>query len=162
MKRPRQQENLTTMETAKVDIRKLQLLTDRVNQCLDALNQVRFSVYGLSHTGAGINAGINQAGPFGPVGQIGQPGLGYGPGINPGINPMSAFGAVPYAQTATPFAPGFSAWNQAIPSAGLSHSGAEIDPWSARSLYGDPLLAARVAQTFPYAQSATPPLVSFY
>ena len=36
------------METAKVDIRKLQLLNDRINQCIEALNQVRLSVHGLS------------------------------------------------------------------------------------------------------------------
>jgi hypothetical protein len=36
------------METAKVDIRKLQLLNDRINQCIDALAQVRLSVHGLS------------------------------------------------------------------------------------------------------------------
>ncbi|MBV8201669.1 MAG: hypothetical protein JOZ15_13690 [Acidobacteria bacterium] len=51
------------METAKVDIRKLQLLNDRINQSIDALNQVRLSVHGLSHT-AGINPNV-PAGPFG-------------------------------------------------------------------------------------------------
>lgn len=40
------------METARVDIRKLQLLNDRITQCLDALNQVRLTVHGLSHSGA--------------------------------------------------------------------------------------------------------------
>ena len=38
------------METANVDIRKLQLLNDRINQTIDALNQVRLSVHGLQHT----------------------------------------------------------------------------------------------------------------
>lgn len=51
------------METAKVDIRKLQLLNDRINQSIDALNQVRLSVHGLSHTG-GVNPNV-QAGAFG-------------------------------------------------------------------------------------------------
>src|SRR4051794_12565901 len=48
------------METAKVDVRKLQMLNDRINQTIDALNQVRLSVHGMSHTGTipGIN-GIN-------------------------------------------------------------------------------------------------------
>jgi len=36
---------------AKVDVRKLQILNDRINQTIDALNQVRLSVHGLGHTG---------------------------------------------------------------------------------------------------------------
>ena len=52
---------------AKVDIRKLQLLNDRISQTIEALNQVRLSVHGLSHT-----AGV--------PGQV--PGLGYGYGVN--------------------------------------------------------------------------------
>jgi hypothetical protein len=53
------------METAKVDLRKLQLLNDRIAQVIDALNQVRFSVHGLQHTGAGFvpgNIGYNTFG----------------------------------------------------------------------------------------------------
>jgi hypothetical protein len=51
---------------AKVDVRKLQLLNDRITQVMDALNQVRFSVYGLSHTGAPIGQpGFHQLGQFG-------------------------------------------------------------------------------------------------
>jgi hypothetical protein len=34
---------------AKVDVRKLQLLNDRIAQTIEALNQVRLSVHGLSH-----------------------------------------------------------------------------------------------------------------
>jgi len=44
---------------AKVDVRKLQILNDRINQTIDALNQVRLSVHGLGHTG------VNPLG-FGP------------------------------------------------------------------------------------------------
>src|SRR5215510_44001 len=55
------------METAKVDIRKLQLLNDRINQCIDALNQVRLSVHGLL-----AGAGLSHTSPFFP-------------GVNPGI-----------------------------------------------------------------------------
>src|SRR5207302_2142009 len=50
------------METAKVDLRKLQLLNDRIAQVIDALNQVRFSVHGLQHSAPGFvpgNAGFN-------------------------------------------------------------------------------------------------------
>lgn len=36
---------------AKVDVRKLQVLNDRINQTIDALNQVRLSVHGLAHSG---------------------------------------------------------------------------------------------------------------
>ena len=36
---------------AKVDVRKLQILNDRINQTIDALNQVRLSVHGLAHSG---------------------------------------------------------------------------------------------------------------
>ena len=35
---------------ANVDIQKLQILNDRIAQALEALDQVRFSVHGLSHT----------------------------------------------------------------------------------------------------------------
>src|SRR6266496_1475658 len=66
-----------SMETAKVDIRKLQLLNDRINQCIDALNQVRLSVHGLSqglsHTGA--QSGVNAGTPYG----LGQTGFGANP-----------------------------------------------------------------------------------
>src|ERR1051326_4435369 len=36
---------------AKVDVRKLQILNDRINQTIEALNQVRLSVHGLGHSG---------------------------------------------------------------------------------------------------------------
>ena len=35
------------METAKVDVRRLQVLNDRINQTLEALNQVRISIHAL-------------------------------------------------------------------------------------------------------------------
>jgi hypothetical protein len=86
---------------AKVDVRKLQLLNDRITQVMDALNQVRFSVHGLTHTGAPIGQpvpgfqlgqfgipqqpqfGFQQQTPYGmgqPWGQLGipqQPQLGF-------------------------------------------------------------------------------------
>jgi hypothetical protein len=85
---------------AKVDVRKLQLLNDRITQVMDALNQVRFSVHGLTHTGAPIGQpvpgyqfgipqlpqfGFQQQTPYGigqPWGQLGipqQPQLGFQP-----------------------------------------------------------------------------------
>lgn len=54
---------------AKVDVRKLQLLNDRITQVMDALNQVRFSVHGLTHTAAPIG----QPMPGFQLGQFGIP-----------------------------------------------------------------------------------------
>ena len=53
---------------AKVDVRKLQVLNDRINQTIDALNQVRVSVHGLGHTSA-------MQPPLNPLSFLGQ---GYG------------------------------------------------------------------------------------
>jgi hypothetical protein len=62
------------METAKVDVRKLQMLNDRINQTIDALNQVRLSVHGMNTNGT--TAFANGTTPF-----IGAafPGLGVSP-----------------------------------------------------------------------------------
>jgi hypothetical protein len=120
------------METAKIDIRKLQLLNDRINQCLDALNQVRLSVHGLSHASApGINPNVaavaglgQQSGPFGIAGQQlqnpqfqqFQPGFQGGftgtvPGTIPGLSHSTAgIGANPFAQQL-----GFGAFGQQQP-----------------------------------------------
>ena len=87
---------------AKVDVRKLQILNDRINQTIDALNQVRLSVHGLGHSGLqspfltqgyGIpqNPGVPNPYLFGmqspgsgglgqlhnQFSQFGQPGLGF-------------------------------------------------------------------------------------
>jgi hypothetical protein len=43
---------------AKVDIQKLQILCDRINQTADALNQVRMTVSGLSHSSQLPNYGF--------------------------------------------------------------------------------------------------------
>jgi len=155
------------METAKVDIRKLQLLNDRINQCLEALSQVRLTVHGLSHTAGQIpgqgypqaGIGLPQAGPFGA---FGGPGVPYPPfaglGHSTGLGPFQAF-----AQQAFPFAQAFGAgqgipqpWGGQSPWSGLSHTNPEI-----MSL-ADPFGALRIAQTFPYAQYPVPPIVSLY
>jgi len=69
------------METAKVDIQKLQMLNDRINQALDALSQVRMSVHGLAHSSASTPNPLT--GGFGVVdprlGQIGGAGFGSQP-----------------------------------------------------------------------------------
>jgi hypothetical protein len=38
------------METARVDLQRLQFLNDRIQQTIEALNQVRWSVHAMSHT----------------------------------------------------------------------------------------------------------------
>ncbi len=163
------------METAKVDIRKLQLLNDRINQCIDALNQVRLSVHGLSqglsHTGP--QSGIGAGSPYG----LGFPGVGSSPFTNPftqaGVSPFglgqTGFGPAPTGQV--PMTPGFTP--------GLSHSsgvspfsqgvnpyfgapGPESLEGSMRPIWADPILTARIVQTFPYAQLPLPPVVSIY
>jgi hypothetical protein len=137
------------METAKVDIRKLQLLNDRINQCIDALNQVRVSVHGLSHSsaGAGVPAGLplTQA----PLGQVtyGAPiGGGYAPGfVQQGVFPSYA------PQPQTGIGVGFN------PATGLSHTSAEgldVRP----PVWADPLMSARIAQTFPYLYLSISPV----
>lgn len=161
------------MDTARVDLRKLQMLNDRINQCLDALSQVRFSVHGLSHTsqqpgGIGGFGGQNQAfgGGAGP-GIAGNPyGTPYGGLFHTPQPPgpqLGTFGLQGGGQ-GLGFAPGYPnpTWNLAWnPGSGLSHSGGEIDPY-ARPVWSDPTLAAKVRETFPFVQYALPPVVSLY
>jgi hypothetical protein len=123
---------------AKVDMRRLQLLNDRIAQVMEALNQVRFSVHGLSHT-----APTTQFSPWAQqaYGTGINPGLGFTTGINPGV------GFNPYQQ------------NWVNPLVGLSHSPFEqIDPTSTLRFGIDPFTTARVAQTFPFAYSAIAPI----
>ena len=152
------------METAKVDIRKLQVLNDRINQCIDALNQVRLSVHGLSHSSPALplgQAGIN------PLTQ-GYPGFSH----SSAALPFGQAGVNPWAQA---YLPGFSHSSAMIgtnpafisgvppifsPFPGLSHSSPEEA--FARPGWADPLLAVRIAQTFPYAQYPLPPVVAIY
>jgi hypothetical protein len=182
------------VETAKVDIRKLQQLNDRINQCLDALQQVRLSVHGLSHSsaiGAGFQGGIPNTG-FGPQAAFGQQGFGqtmtpFGQQVSP-FGALGAFGAVPqpgigfgglshtgYGQQQFPQVS--QAWNPMLQQnpllqqqaafspfaqlGGLSHTGVEGIDYT-KPTWADPLLQAKVAQTFPYAQYAVPPIVALY
>jgi hypothetical protein len=146
------------METAKVDIRKLQALNDRINQCIEALNQVRLSVHGLSHTTPSapfIPAGV---GPFAqtPLG-VGYPGLGsypLAPTFLPGFSHTTPIMGGPAAPYAPGLIPGLS------PFAGLSHTSPEES--FARPAWTDPFLAARIAQTFPYAQYPFPAVVTIF
>ena len=174
------------METAKVDIRKLQLLNDRINQCIDALNQVRLSVHGLSqglsHTSPQSQFGVNPGSQY----PQGLSGFGANPFIQPAVNPFQA-GGNPFGQTGVnpfgptsfgqmpigqnPLTPGFAP--------GLSHTTGQspfaqgVNPYltalspealeaSQRPMWADPILTARITQTFPYAQYPVPPVVSIY
>jgi hypothetical protein len=90
---------------AKVDIRKLQLLNDRIAQVMDALNQVRLSVHGLSHAGAPTGQGFPFGGTqqqFGPQQQFGFPQTPYGSGQPMGFQhspyPGGVPGAAPFGQ----------------------------------------------------------------
>ncbi len=113
------------METAKVDIEKLQLLNDRINQTIEALNQVRMSVHGLQSARTGQIPG-SQFGGFG----LSHSGIG---GHIPGVQPQSLWGQqAPWFQQS--YQPGF----------GLSHSA--FDPY--RQV--DPTAYARFVQTFPF------------
>ena len=170
------------METAQVDVRKLQMLNDRINQTIDALNQVRLSVHGMSHTG--IPSVVSPFAPTGyPVNNTNQTqfggfpqsiGFGHTAGfpVNPqaygvqnplqnGIlqnaitNPFLAqlWGATQYGVTQNPFGTGFA------------HTGAEtLDPSFLRRGLGnnsiDPFATTRLAQTFPFAQWGYSPFAS--
>lgn len=129
------------METVKVDIQKLQLLNDRIAQTIDALNQVRMTTHGLSHTGADLGVTGQQpfvgGAQFGSVSPFGTPQLGN-----------QQIGAQPY------FAAGMAQPGVPVPfgQAGISHT--SMAPSYAR----DPFWAARAAQAFPYAQYPYPPV----
>lgn len=158
------------METAKVDIRKLQLLNDRINQCIDALNQVRLSVHGLSQ-GLSHTTGQTGIGPGSQYG-FGQAGFGASPFNQVGVNPFGlgsqGFGQMPVQNPlAQGFAPGLSH------STGLSPFAQGVNPYlsgispesleaSVRPIWADPFLTARITQTFPYAQFPVPPVVTIY
>ena len=133
---------------AKVDIRKLQLLNDRINQTIDALNQVRLSVHGLSHT-AGMQGQVPSFGPgLGMTGMGGFGGMGV-PGFQGGFSPQ-AFGQ--YGQP-----PVYGNWG------GMSHTGnvglgvgqnplAAQNPFLAQMLGMNPYLQQGISHTSPEAQ----------
>lgn len=101
------------MDTAKIDVKKLQLLNDRINQTLDALTQVRLSVHGLSHASAGAQQGFGQQG-------IGQNPYQQNPFQSQGQNPFQSMGQTPFqvnpfAQQAGGFGLGHSTLGQGSP-----------------------------------------------
>lgn len=158
---------------AKVDVRKLQLLNDRITQTIDALNQVRLSVHGLGHTGMQSPFGqqFGQQQPFGqqsfgfqggygqnPWQQFGGMGQGFQgglqhtsplgfQGIGGGINPLQYGGGM----TGTNVSPlGFQGLGGMTPQifGGLSHTGPDfIEQRLNEVRASDPY---RISQTFPY------------
>lgn len=153
---------------AKVDVRKLQMLNDRIIQTLEALTQVRASVHGIGQTGP--------YGAYPPVmqGPWAQPGLGHSPAMTPYApyaSPYASlygntFGPSPiglshssYAQSAfvpSPWFPQVPAYAYAQPHAaqwalsplGLSHTGIdEVERRIAEQRASD---IGRLMQTFPY------------
>src|SRR5712671_2795661 len=135
---------------AKVDVRKLQILNDRINQTIEALNQVRLSVHGLGHTGMqplgpqsfmgqgyGVQQGLGMQNPYlfggqtpfqgfgGQLGQLaGQQGIGAGFG----------FQHSPYTPYQNPFVSPFTnpgvmqPWG--VGQTGLTGSPFGVSPWS--------------------------------
>ncbi|HEX8791291.1 MAG TPA: hypothetical protein VF765_10115 [Polyangiaceae bacterium] len=124
------------MQTATVDIRRLQILNDSINRTIDALNQVRLSVYGTVTPNA---LGVTQA-----VG-----GLAHAAAQNPFVtNALANQFANPFSN---PFASNAFASNvtsalnnpfATFANTGLGHS--------AFGSYADPYANARIAQTFPF------------
>jgi hypothetical protein len=141
------------MDTAKVDIRRLQLLCDRINQTIEALNQVRMSVHGLTHSNVNPNV-------------VGLGGIPSGvSGFPIGVNTFGVGATNPFASIGSPVAPfGLGAFPQGVPSpwglsslspVGINHSAAELSDPSLLARI-DPFLSARLVQTFPFCFSAVP------
>ncbi len=154
---------------ARVDVRKLQVLNDRINQTIDALNQVRLSVHGLGHTG-GMQPQVNPLNFLQGYGQQ-QPFIqGQFPGIGgqipgfqqqgvPGIGQSTGFQHSPFTPYANPFVnPGMlTPWGVSAPTVGLPwgglggglyHSSADlIERQLVEAKASDPY---RISQTFPF------------
>ena len=124
------------MQTATVDIRRLQILNDSINRTIDALNQVRLSVYGaVTPNTLGVNPAIGGLAHAAAQNPFVASQLANQFAVNQFANPFTnAFGGVtnpltnPYAQFAT---------------TGLGHT-------AFGSTFADPYATARVAQTFPF------------
>jgi len=134
------------METAKIDIRKLQLLNDRINSTIEALNQVRMSVHGLTHTSQLLP---NAALPYG-LGPV---------ALNPLANiAPTGFAAAPIAITPS-IATGALAQNPLAMAnlwTGLSHTTTETGEnlWARQAAELSRL--ALLNQTFPFVYSTLP------
>lgn len=131
---------------AKVDVRKLQILNDRINQTIDALSQVRMSVHGLGHTGVPTPT-IN---PFMP------PGLGYPTVPFQGIPPVPPipYGAIPpippipglFGLSHSPYTPPVNPFFN-VPTPFTTPF---VDPIELRLLETRALDPVRIRETFPF------------
>lgn len=132
------------MQTATVDIRRLQLLNDSINRTIDALNQVRLSVYGSVTPNA---IGVSPA--MGGLAHAGQNPFVTNPFANQFAN--QAFANPAFAnQLVNPFTSPFAgAVNNGLtnPYATFANTGLGH---SALGTYADPYTTARIAQTFPF------------
>jgi hypothetical protein len=142
---------------AKVDVRKLQLLNDRIAQTIEALNQVRLSVHGLTHTPA-----LPLPIPFTPP-TVPFPGYGMTPnfpsyqGIFPGLQhtpftPIPQFSQIPQFTPYTPFTPftlpNVQGFNPMPFMGGLSHTPPDVFEQKFQEFKAaDPY---RMVQTFPF------------
>jgi hypothetical protein len=142
------------METAKVDIRKLQVLNDCINRTIEALNQVRLSVHGggLAHSAQMGLQGVGTPAFFGGGFDSNNPGVFGSPfgwqqtaGMVPGFGNIGGLTGFP------------NAFGQNV---GLGHTAfdprfAGVDPRTAWGFQNDPFTQARWAQqfqTFPFVQ----------
>jgi hypothetical protein len=165
---------------AKVDVRKLQILNDRINQTIDALNQVRLSVHGLGHTGLsqgmspftqgfgqqqsfgqspfgiqqpfGIQPSFGIPSPYGIPQQLGFQHNPYQQYLNPFTNPFLTQGmSSPWSQVGSPW--GYSQVGGGIGSpygGGLSHSSPELKFMERQLTEVRANDPFRIAQTFPF------------
>jgi hypothetical protein len=151
---------------ARVDVRKLQLLNDRIAQTLDALNQVRMSVYGLGHSPMQNQYGQQFGQPFAQ--QFGQPFGQQGGYQGYGVNPFTQ-GGIPggfgglqggfqggfqpgFGLQHSPFIPGqqnVQGINPVLTGiGGLAHSNPDLLELRVNEIRAsDP---TRITQTFPY------------
>ena len=135
------------METARVDVARLQNLSDCINRTIEVLNQVRLSVHGgnlpvgLQATGAPFLAA--NPGAFAIAPQL----LGQVPGFVPGMahSAPAAF----YNQLAgvTPFA-GLAQWPSNIGQAALANGAWNNNAWANAGLNG-----AAIAAFAPFGQT---------
>ena len=157
---------------AKVDIRKLQLLNDRINQTIDALNQVRLSVHGLAQTAGmpgqfaqipGVGFGPQAFGPqmFGPqtFGQqgFGQQGFGQQGFVPQGMGQMGQLGqGVGWGGMSHTGGMGFGAMSgvgqQPWGMGGVQQALAQ-NPYLAQVLAMNPYLQTGISHTSPEAQA---------
>lgn len=171
------------MEMVKIDAQKLQLLNDRINQTIDALNQVRLSTHGLQHSTGQVGVPQWGQGQIGLQGQQVAPAAFYGQGIptqgipmqvmpqaglehsSPRFDPSrgqfafnSAGAPIGFGPTLAPgaFTPSLGQGAQAfgVPSMGISHTAPTIDPyWQLRA-------QAQVPVAYPQ-QYLTPQVIPY-